>query len=49
MRKKNADLKRMEEAAAISYVRLIWKGSNLKSDNRPEWIAKKEEYQFHIT
>ena len=48
--KKNADLKRMEEAAAISRMLDSYgKDQDLKSDNRPEWIAKKEEYQFHIT
>ena len=48
--KKNDDIKRMEEAAAIS--RMLdssGKDQDLKSDNRPEWIAKKEEYQFHIS
>ena len=48
--KKNADLKRMEEAAAISRMLDSYgKDQDLKSDNRPEWIAKKEEYQFHIS
>ena len=48
--KKNADLKRMEEAAAISRMLDSYgKDQDLKSANRPEWIAKKEEYQFHIT
>ena len=48
--KKNDDLKRMEEAAAISRMLDSYgKDQDLKSDNRPEWIAKKEEYQFHIT
>ena len=48
--KKNADLKRMEEAADISLMLDSYrKDQDLKSDNRPEWIAKKEEYQFHIT
>ena len=48
--KKNEDLKRMEEAAAISRMLDSYgKDQDLKSDNRPEWIAKKEEYQFHVT
>lgn len=48
--KKNADLKRMEEAAAISRMLDSYgKDQDLKSDNRPEWIAKKEKYQFHIS
>ena len=48
--KKNDDLKRMEEAAAISRMLDSYgKDQDLKSANRPEWIAKKEEYQFHIT
>lgn len=48
--KKNADLKRMEEAAAISRMLDSYgKDQDLKSANRPEWIAKKEEYQFHIS
>ena len=48
--KKNDDLKRMEEAAAISRMLDSYdKYQDLKSANRPEWIAKKEEYQFHIT
>ena len=48
--KKNDDLKRMEEAAAISRMLDSYdKNQDLKSANRPEWIAKKEEYQFHIT
>lgn len=48
--KKNDDIKRMEEAAAISRMLDSYgKDQDLKSDNRPEWIAKKEEYQFHIT
>ena len=48
--KKNDDIKRMEEAAAISRMLDSYdKYQDLKSDNRPEWIAKKEEYQFHIT
>ena len=48
--KKNDDLKRMEEAAAISRMLDSYdKNQDLKSANRPEWIAKKEKYQFHIT
>lgn len=48
--KKNDDIKRMEEAAAISRMLDSYdKYQDLKSDNRPEWIAKKEEYQFHLT
>ena len=48
--KKNDDLKRMEEAAAISRMLDSYiKDQDLKSANRPEWIAKKEEYQFHIS
>ena len=48
--KKNDDIKRMEEAAAISRMLDSYgKDQDLKSDNRPEWIAKKEEYQFHIS
>ena len=48
--KKNDDIKRMEEAAAISRMLDSYdKNQDLKSDNRPEWIAKKEEYQFHIS
>mgnify|MGYP000948094095 CR=1 FL=1 len=48
--KKNDDLKRMEEAAAISRMLDSYiKDQDLKSANRPEWIAKKEKYQFHIT
>lgn len=48
--KKKDDLKRMEEAAAISRMLDSYiKDQDLKSDNRPEWIAKKEEYQFHLT
>ena len=39
-----------EKAAAISRMLDSYgKDQDLKSDNRPEWIAKKEEYQFHIT
>ena len=48
--KKNDDIKRMEEAAAISRMLDSYdKNQDLKSANRPEWIAKKEEYQFHLT
>lgn len=48
--KKNDDIKRMEEAAAISLMLDSYrKDQDLKSANRPEWIAKKEEYQFHIS
>ena len=48
--KKNDDLKRMEEAAAISRMLDSYiKDQDLKSANRPEWIAKKEKYQFHIS
>ena len=48
--KKNDDLKRMEEAADISLMLDSYrKDQDLKSANRPEWIAKKEEYQFHIS
>ena len=48
--KKNDDIKRMEEAAAISRMLDSYdKYQDLKSDNRPEWIAKKEKYQFHIS
>lgn len=48
--KKNDDIKRMEEAAAISRMLDSYgKDQDLKSANRPEWIAKKEEYQFHIS
>lgn len=47
--KKNDDIKRMEKAADISLMLDSYrKDQDLKSDNRPEWIAKKEEYQFHI-
>lgn len=39
-----------EKAAAISRMLDSYgKNQDLKSANRPEWIAKKEEYQFHIT
>ena len=48
--KKKDDLKRMEEAADISLMLDSYrKYQDLKSDNRPEWIAQKEEYQFHIS
>ena len=48
--KKKDDLKRMEEAADISLMLDSYrKDQDLKSDNRPEWIAQKEEYQFHIS
>lgn len=48
--KKNDDIKRMEEAAAISRMLDSYiKDQDLKSANRPEWIAKKEKYQFHIS
>ena len=39
-----------EKIADISFMLDSYrKNQDLKSDNRPEWIAKKEEYQFHIT
>ena len=39
-----------EKAAAISRMLDSYgKNQDLKSANRPEWIAKKEEYQFHVT
>ena len=39
-----------EKAAAISRMLDSYiKDQDLKSANRPEWIAKKEEYQFHIS
>ncbi|KAA0963276.1 hypothetical protein FXF62_09915 [Streptococcus cristatus] len=39
-----------EKAAAISRMLDSYgKNQDLKSANRPEWIAKKEEYQFHLT
>lgn len=39
-----------EKAVAISRMLDSYgKNQDLKSANRPEWIAKKEEYQFHIT
>ena len=40
-KEKIADISRMLDSYG--------KDQDLKSDNRPEWIAKKEEYQFHIT
>lgn len=43
-------VKDKEKAADISRMLDSYrKDQDLKSDNRPEWIAKKEEYQFHIT
>lgn len=43
-------VKDKEKAAAISrMLDSYMKDQDLKSDNRPEWIAKKEEYQFHIS
>ena len=43
-------VKDKEKAAAISRMLDSYrKDEDLKSDNRPEWIAKKEEYQFHIS
>lgn len=43
-------VKDKEKAADISLMLDSYdKYQDLKSDNRPEWIAKKEEYQFHIT
>jgi len=43
-------VKDKEKAADISLMLDSYdKNQDLKSDNRPEWIAKKEEYQFHIT
>ena len=43
-------VKDKEKAAAISRMLDSYgKDQDLKSANRPEWIAKKEEYQFHIT
>ena len=43
-------VKDKEKAADISLMLNSYrKDQNLKSANRPEWIAKKEEYQFHIT
>jgi hypothetical protein len=39
-----------EKAADISLMLDSYrKDQDLKSNNRPEWIAKKEEYQFHIS
>lgn len=44
------EVKDKERAADISFMLDSYrKDQDLKSDNRPEWIAKKEEYQFHIT
>ena len=43
-------VKDKEKAADISLMLDSYdKNQDLKSANRPEWIAKKEEYQFHIT
>ena len=43
-------VKDKEKAADISRMLDSYdKNQDLKSANRPEWIAKKEEYQFHIT
>ena len=43
-------VKDKEKAAAISRMLDSYgKDQDLKSDNRPEWIAKKDEYQFHIS
>ena len=43
-------VKDKEKAADISRMLDSYrKDQDLKSDNRPEWIAKKEEYQFHIS
>ena len=43
-------VKDKEKVAAISLMLDSYgKDQDLKSDNRPEWIAKKEEYQFHIS
>ncbi|MGX4714137.1 hypothetical protein [Streptococcus cristatus] len=43
-------VKDKEKAADISFMLDSYgKDQDLKSANRPEWIAKKEEYQFHIT
>lgn len=43
-------VKDKEKAADISLMLDSYrKDQDLKSANRPEWIAKKEEYQFHIT
>lgn len=43
-------VKDKEKAADISLMLDSYrKDQDLKSDNRPEWIAKKEEYQFHIS
>lgn len=44
------EVKDKERAADISRMLDSYrKDQDLKSDNRPEWIAKKEEYQFHIS
>lgn len=44
------EVKDKERAAAISRMLDSYgKDQDLKSDNRLEWIAKKEEYQFHIS
>lgn len=44
------EVKDKEKAADISLMLDSYrKDQDLKSANRPEWIAKKEEYQFHIT
>lgn len=43
-------VKDKEKAADISLMLDSYrKDQDLKSDNRPEWIAKKEEYQFHTS
>ena len=43
-------VKDKEKAADISLMLDSYrKDQDLKSANRPEWIAKKEEYQFHIS
>lgn len=43
-------VKDKEKAADISLMLDSYrKDQDLKSDNRPEWIAKKEKYQFHIS
>ena len=44
------EVKDKERAADISFMLDSYrKDQDLKSDNRPEWIAKKEEYQFHTS
>lgn len=44
------EVKDKERAADISFMLDSYrKDQDLKSDNRPEWIAKKEEYQFHVS